>query len=189
EKVDRELETLLDEVDCDVAMLRAPDEWRIGNAKRVLVPLAGKSDEHELRVRLLATISREAPRELVFLTVVPANATDDDVAAATKVLGRLSRMKIPGTVAVEVMRDDDPAAAIIAEAARCDLVVLGMRTSRSGAKQVGTINKRIAAQATCAVMLLSRRQQAQVTDLIQPIRDVANIMPLPFLAKRGTDDD
>ncbi|HEY4178812.1 MAG TPA: amino acid permease [Kofleriaceae bacterium] len=176
DKLDRELEALLNDVDCDVAMMRAPDEWRIGNAKRVLVPLAGRSDEHELRARLLATISREAPREIVFLTVVPSNASDDDVAAATRTLGRLSRMRIPGTLAVEVVRSDDPAGAIIAEAARCDLVVLGMRKSRSGGKQVGTINRRIASECACAVMLLSRQPQAQVTDLIQPIRDVANIV-------------
>ncbi len=187
DKLDRELETLLDEVDCDVAMMRAADEWRIGNAKRVLVPIAGKSEEHELRVRLLATLSREAPRELVFLTVVPANATDDDVAEASKALGRLSRMKIPGTQTVEVVRSDDPVAAIVAETARADLVVLGMRRMRNGKKVVGTINRRIAAEAGCAVMLLSRRQQAQITDLVQPIKGVANIVPLPFLPKPKID--
>lgn len=187
DKLDAELETLLDEVDCDVAMMRAPDDWRIGNARRVLVPIAGKSEEHELRVRLLATLSREAPRELVFLTVVPASATDDEVAEASKALGRLSRMKVPGTQTVEVVRSDDPIAAIVAETARADLVVLGMRRMRNGKKVVGTINRRIAAEAACAVMLLSRRQQAQITDLVQPIKDVANIVPLPFLAKPRTD--
>ena len=164
-------------------MMRAPDDWRIGNAKRVLVPIAGKSEEHELRVRLLATLSREAPRELVFLTVVPANDTDDDVAEASKTLGRLSRRKIPGTAKVEVVRSDDASGAIITETERFDLVVLGMSRMRSGKKVVGTINRRIAADAKCAVMLLSRRQQAQITDLVQPIKDVANIVPLPFLAK------
>jgi APA family basic amino acid/polyamine antiporter len=187
EKLDRELETLLDEVDCDVAMMRAADDWRIGNAKRVLVPIAGKSEEHELRVRLLATLSREAPRELVFLTVVPAAATDDDVAEASKTLGRLSRMKIPGTAKVEVIRSDDAAAAILAETERFDLCVLGMRKMRSGKKVVGTINRRIAADAKCAVMLLSRSPQAQMSDLVQPIKDVANIVPLPFLAKPRVD--
>jgi len=187
DKLDRELETLLEEVDCDVAMMRAPDDWRIGNAKRVLVPIAGKSEEHELRVRLLATLSREAPRELVFLTVVPSTATDDEVAEASKALGRLSRMKVPGTQTVEVVRSDDPVAAIVAETARVDMVVLGMRRARSGKKVVGTINRRIAAEAACAVMLLSRRQQAQMSDLMQPIKDVANIVPLPFMAKPRVD--
>lgn len=182
-KLDRELEALLDDVDCDVAMMRAPDDWRIGNAKRVLVPIAGKSDEHELRARLLATISREAPRELVFLTVVPASATDDEVAEASKMLGRLSRMKIPGTQTVEVVRSDDPVATIVAETQRADLVVLGMRRTRAGKKVVGTINRRVAAEAGCAVMLLSRRPQAQITDIMQPIKDVANIVPLPFIQK------
>jgi nucleotide-binding universal stress UspA family protein len=185
-KLDAELEELLNDVDCDVAMMRAPDDWRICNAKRVLVPIAGKSDEHELRSRLLATISREAPRELVFLSVVPVAATDDDVANAVKALGRLSRMKIPGTQTVEVVRSDDPTAVILSEAARCDLVVLGMRKSRTtGKKMVGTINRRIAAEAACAVMLLSRRQQAQMSDLMQPMKDIANIVP--FMPKPRAD--
>ncbi len=189
DRLDRELEDLLNTTDCDLAMMRAPDTWRIGNARRVLVPVAGKSDEYELRARLLATLSREVPRELVFLHVVPGAASDDDVASAGKLLGRLSRMRVPGTRTVEVVRSDDPTATILAEAARCDLVVLGMRTGRFGRKMLGTINRRIAAEAECAVMLLSRRPQTQMSTLVQPIRDVAQSVPLPFITRRTIDDE
>ena len=40
--------------------MRAPDDWRIDTAKRVLVPVAGKGEEAELRARILATLSRDA---------------------------------------------------------------------------------------------------------------------------------
>jgi hypothetical protein len=33
-------------------------------------------------------------------------------------------------------------------------------------------------------MLLSRRQQAQISGLVQPIRDVANIVPMPKMMSR-----
>lgn len=181
--LDRQLETLMNEVDCDITMMRAPDDWKITNAKRVLVPIAGKSEEAELRARILASLSREAPRELVFLSVLPAAATDDELAVAMRTLTKLAAMKLPGTRVIEVVRSDDPTAAILAEAARCDLVVLGMRRSRQGKKQLGTINRAIVAQASCAVLLLSTQSQLGVAELTRPIRDVAQLVP--FVPKRA----
>ncbi len=183
--LDRELEELLNQVDCDVTMMRAPDDWKISAARRVLVPIAGKSEEAELRARILASLSREAPRELVFLCVLPAAATDDEVTSAVRALTGLARMKLPGTQAIEVVRSDDPASAILAEAARCDLVVLGMRRSRQGKKQLGTINRAVVSQAACAVLLLSTQSQIGMAELTKPIRDAAQFVP--FVPKR-TDE-
>ncbi len=185
-KFARSLEELINDLDCDIATMRAPDEWRIGNAKRVLVPIAGRSDEQDLRARVLATLSREAPRELVFLSVLPAAADDDEVADAAKLLTRRAVMRLPGTKSVEIVRDDDAVNAILAAAERCDLVVLGMRKSRTGRKMLGTINRRIAAKATCAVMVLSARTQAQISDLARPIGAVAQIVP--FLPRRAESE-
>ncbi len=179
----REVETLVNELDCDIAAMRVPDDWRIGEARRVLVPIAGPSEEHGLRARVLATLSRELRRELVFLNVLPAAASDEDVAAAAKALTRLASMRLPDTRTVEVVRDDDPVVAILAAAERCDLVVLGMRHGTNGRKTLGTINRRIAAKATCAVIVLSGRPQAQISDLARPIGAVAGIMP--FLPRRA----
>ncbi len=178
--LDRQLEDLMNDVDCDITMMRAPDDWKISEAKRVLVPIAGKSEEAELRARTLASLSREAPRELVFLSVLPAAATDEELATAMRTLTKLAAMKLPGTRVIEVVRSDDPTAAILVEAARCDLVVLGMRRSRQGKKQLGSINRAIVSQAACAVMLLSTQSQMELT---RPIRDVAQLVP--FLPKRA----
>ena len=183
----RELAALVNGVDCDVAMMRTPPDWRVGQARRVLVPIAGKSDEHELRSRLLATLCREAPRELVFLAVVPAAATDDEVAAATRAVARLTNLEIPGTRTIEVVRSDEPAAAILAASARCDLLVLGMRRDKSGRKSLGPINRKLTTGATCALMLLSRRMQVvSVTGVTRPLRDVAQFVP--FLPRRTVDE-
>jgi APA family basic amino acid/polyamine antiporter len=166
------LETLVNDVDCDVALMRAPEEFRIGDAKRVLVPVAGKGDAGELRARLLGTLCRDMPRELVFLAVVPANASDDLLAETVKTVSHLSDMNIPTKPTVEVVRSDDIAAAILAEAARADLVVLGLRQSRQGRRMLGTINRAVAFESPCAVMLLARRPQGAVSDL-------ANVIPWP----------
>jgi amino acid transporter len=164
--VDRPLEDLINAVDCDVAMMRAPDDWRIGTAKRVLVPVGGRGEEHELRARVLGTLCREAKREVVFLTVVPTAASEEDLATALRQV-----MKIPMTAKAEVIRSDDPASAILDEATRSDLLVLGLRRSRQGRKMLGSINRKLSREAACAVMLLSRRTQVSIS------RPIATVIP------------
>ena len=170
-KLEEQLETLVNDVDCDVALMRAPEDWRIGNAKRVLVPVAGRGDAAELRARLLGTLCRELPRELVFLTVLPDDAGDEQLAEMVRSVSHLADMNIPTKPVVEVVRSSDPADAILAEAARADLVILGLRQSRQGRRLLGTINRRVAFEAPCAVMLLARRMQG-MSELYRPIQNV-----------------
>ncbi|HEY5934507.1 MAG TPA: amino acid permease [Kofleriaceae bacterium] len=192
---DRKVEELLNDVDCDVGIMRAPDDWRIETAKRVLVPVAGKGEEAELRARILATLSRDRTRQLVFMTVIPAAANEDEMTSAVRALDRQADLNIPTKPTVEVVRSDDVATAIIAEAARFDLVVLGLRRSRSGRKMLGTINRKIASEAPCAVMLLSRRTTAineTIGDIYRPLRDVAQVplslIPNPWGSRKTGDD-
>lgn len=175
--LDRQLEDLINEVDCDVALMRAPDDWQIGAAKRVLVAVAGKGEDHELRTRLLATLCRETAREIVFITVVPASTTDDDLTAALRNVTRLASLKLPVTPAVEVVRSDDPASAIKAAAERFDLLILGLRRARQGRKMLGTINRAIAFSAPCAVILLSQRAAA--------MSELAQVLPWPRAETAG----
>ena len=79
------------------------------------------------------------------------------------------------------MRSDDPAAAILEESARCDLLVLGLRRARAGRKMLGAINRRLALEAPCAVMLLSRRAAA-ISELYRPIATV-----IPWTPRRADD--
>jgi basic amino acid/polyamine antiporter, APA family len=186
--VEQQLEELINEVDCDVAMMRAPDDWRIGDVERVLVPVAGRGEEHELRARLLATLCRDRHREVVFLAVVPEEADPDAAQAAERSVQQLARMKLPMTAIAEVARGDDPAAVILRHARRADLLVLGLRRSRQGRKMLGTLTRRLATEAPCAVILLSRRA-ATMSELYRPIRgvvkDVATVLPWP----RRDDDE
>jgi amino acid transporter len=151
-----QLESLVADVDCDVALMRAPEDWRIGTAKRVLVPIGGRGDADELRARLLGTLCRDAAREIVFLSVVPLNASEDAVAEASKNLAQISDMNIPVKPTIDVVRDDDRAAAILRAARRADLVILGLGQLR-GRRTLGAVNQRVAFESPCAVMLLARR--------------------------------
>jgi APA family basic amino acid/polyamine antiporter len=176
-ELDREVENLINAVDCDVAVMRAPEEWRVGGARRVLVPVGGRGEEHELRARLLATLCRDMPREVRFLTVVPALAGEDEVAERVRSVSRLADMNIPMTPTVEVAKNDDPADAILAAAASSDLLVLGLRHSRStGRKVFGEVTLRIARNAPCATIMLARRQAA-MKELTRPLRDAVQVIP------------
>ena len=183
--IESELEDLINDVDCDVAVMRSPDEWRIGTAKRVLVPVGGRGEEQEMRARLLGTLCREMPREIVFLTVVPQAADDDTLATTIRALSHMADMNIPGTPRIEVVRSDDPATAILEEAARCDLMILGLRRSRQGRKMLGAINHRIAFEASCAVILLSRRAAA-MSELYRPIRGVVQDV-IPWTPRKADE--
>ena len=179
--LDRELEDLINDVDCDVAVMRAPVDWRVGGAARVLVPVGGRGEEHGLRARLLGTLCREMPREIRFLTVLPASASDDEVADAARAVSRVADLNIPVEPIVEVVRSGDPAEAILAEAARSDLLVLGLRQSSSGRKVFGKITLRIARSAPCAVILLARRAAA-MCEIYRPLRGAV----IPWRGRAGT---
>jgi amino acid transporter/nucleotide-binding universal stress UspA family protein len=153
-KVVLELEALINDVECDAAMMRAPADWRASEVKRVLVPIGGRGEEHELRARLLGALCRETPRELRFLTVVRAKASAAEEAEARRMANRVADMNIPGTPVVDVVRNDDPAAAVLEAAATCDLLVLGLQT-RSGRKTFGEVTRRIAHGAPSAVIVLA----------------------------------
>ena len=177
--LDRELEDLINEVDCDVAVMRAPEDWRVGDARRVLVPVGGRGEEHELRARLLATLCRDMPREIRFLTVMPPGAGEEQVADQVRAISRVADLAIPGaSIKVEVVKGEDPSAAILAEAASSDLLILGLRQSRStGRKVFGKVTLRIARAAPCAVILLSRRPTA-IKELYRPLKGAVQLIPL-----------
>jgi basic amino acid/polyamine antiporter, APA family len=176
--LETELEDLINDVDCDVAVMRAPTDWRVGDAKRVLVPVGGGGGEHELRARLLGTLYRELPRDLHFLSVVPSAASDDEIARAVRVANRAADMNIPMTPAVEVVTSDDPAGAILSHAEGYDLLVLGIGQGRKGRKAFSDITLRIARGAPCAVILLASKQAA-MSELTRPLRGAVEVLPWP----------
>lgn len=150
------LEALINDVDCDASVMRVPAEWRVDAAKRVLVPIAGRGEAHELRARLLGALFRHMPRELRFMTVIPQNASAADENEALRIAKRVADVNIPVTPVVDVVRHDDPTAAILEAAAACDLMVLGLQT-RGGRKTFGDVTLQIARSAPCAVIVLANK--------------------------------
>lgn len=160
----KELEELINVVACDVALMCMPPAWRLESARRVLVPLGGRGEQHALRARLLGSITRAGAREVTFLRVVSARASEAEVEEARRSAERLARDNLPGVHTVEVVRSDDVVGAVTEAAAHHDLLILGLQvehtTFRMGRSRAtfGLLALDMARRAPCATILLSGRR-------------------------------
>ena len=159
-----ELEELINVVACDVALMCMPPSWRLEDARRVLVPLGGRGEQHALRARLLGSITRGAAREVTFLRIVPTGASEAEAEEARRNAERLARDNLPGAHAVEIVRSDDVVGAVADAAAHHDLLILGLQvehtTFRMGRSRAifGSLALDMARRAPCATIMLSGRR-------------------------------
>ncbi len=151
------LEELLDTVDCDVIFLKAPKDFRLRNARRVLVPIGGRGGQHELRARLLGSLGRaaEAP-EVTLLTMLPAEATVEDESAAHKRLERTASDKAKSRAATALVKTDDAVGAIVERTAEHDVLILGLHRASGGKRVFGEFVLKVAERSQCAVIMLSQ---------------------------------
>ena len=109
----RDLQDLIEEVGCDVALMKSPPEWQLHEVERVLVPVGGRGTEHELRARFLSSLCRGDHREVTFLSIVSTQATESQVKQTRQTIERLAEVKLPTRVKVEVIKSDTPVEAIL----------------------------------------------------------------------------
>ena len=165
-----ELEELINQVDCDVAIMRAPPDWRLAAVRRIVVPIAGKGEEHELRARLLGSLCRTGDRDIKFITVLDSATSDAKRDDALIQVSRLARTKIRGTPSVQVIRSDDPADALKRAAQDADLVVLGLKSAGWQRKVIGPISLQITTEVSCATILLSSKRSRAYSEIYRPLR-------------------
>lgn len=151
------LEHLVNRVDCDVAIMRAPKNWRLEHARRILVPVGGRGEQHALRARVLGSICRDAERDITFIRVVPEDASDKMMAEAEAQVLQQAEDTVPGDYRVELTLSNDPAAAIIEEAADYDVVILGLRRVGRHAS-FGDFALRVVRDAPCATIMLAAKR-------------------------------
>jgi len=152
----RALEDVMSSVDCDVTFLSAPDGWRLENVTRVLVPVGGRGQHSELRARLLGSLSRAGPLEVLWLSIVAPHVSDEAFELARKRVLELAEHSTTGTPLVLVERAADFGQAVAAHCKPTDLLVLGLRRPERGRRVFGELAPRIAAQVSCATVVISR---------------------------------
>ena len=155
EDPNRVLQDLVEKVGCDVALMKSPPRWRLRDVRRVLVPVGGRGAEHELRARLLGSLTRNGGREVTFISVVPTSSSKSFLKNSQKTLRRLAEVQLRGNIQVEIIQSDSPVEAILQASDNFDLIVLGLgEISSSNLLENSAI--RVAHECKCAAVLLSR---------------------------------
>lgn len=149
------LEKLLNKVECDVVVLRAPPGFHLEQARRVLVPVGGRGGHDEIRARVLGNLERAAAREVTFCGVVKTAASKDECDERRRMLRLLAEDETHGTPRADLIASDDVVGAIVERARDVDFVVIGLQ--RHGGKTFfGEVALRIARSTQAATLMISR---------------------------------
>jgi APA family basic amino acid/polyamine antiporter len=183
EAVESRTESLLEQLEVDTVILRAPRRWSLEAARRVLVPIGGGRDQSHLRARLLSSLVRTGNRDITYFHTIPSGASSEDAARAERDLRNLARDEVPGPHQVLVERTDDPQGVIVRRAAESDLVVMGTQRRGRGNAQIGRLPILIARQIDVPLILISRRAQRSL-----PLGlDISGQINLPVSGKLDFD--
>jgi len=153
-----QLEKLLNRVQCEVVVVRAPPHFDLKEARNVLVPIGGRGRQDEIRARLLGALTRHrGQRRIRFCAVVEEAAPPEVAAAREQSLQALADDEAPGAGSVEVVRSDDVIHALVERGNDADLVVLGLQQHK-GQTLFGELSLRIAAAIDTATLMIRRRR-------------------------------
>lgn len=151
------LEQLLRQVQSEVLIVRAPPDFRLPDVKHVLVPIAGRGEQDEVRARIIGGLSRgESKPTVTFCSVVPEDAPAQTNAPFGAWIDSLRGDDGAGEVRTEVLRDDDVVAAIVERSRKADLVILGLQ-HLEGERRLGEMVLRIAMATPTATLVVGRR--------------------------------
>jgi APA family basic amino acid/polyamine antiporter len=150
------VDRVLTEAPCDV-FVETAGSGRVSETESVLLPTAG-GPHGDLALAAAAAVARASGGRVVPVTVIPPAASGEERRLARDfVAGIVGRL---GATAGEplLLEDDDVAAALIAESARHDLVVLGAtRESRLQQLAVGAIPYAVAGASDTPVLMVRGR--------------------------------
>ncbi|HUH02633.1 MAG TPA: amino acid permease [Kofleriaceae bacterium] len=179
-----EIDELIDHLECDVAVMRAADSWRLADARRILVPVGGGGEVHEMRARVLGSICRGTERAVTIVRVLPARATDAQVADALRGASAMAVSKLRVSPLVQIVRSDDPVATLVEMSRDYDLVLLGVAQTRWGRAIFGGVPLEVARQVACAAMIISRRRAQIYSEVYRPLRDAVRVIPRTVMPPR-----
>ncbi|EMI52164.1 APC family permease [Rhodopirellula sallentina] len=154
---DSPLERLLGELSTDVVVLRAPPDWELSQAERILVPVGGRGGHDYLLTRLLSSLSRHQKRQVKFLRVVPTSMLPMDRRRVAKELKRTAEENSGSDCEQEVVTSNDVLGTITNQAGEKGLIVLGVQRLGPRQKLFGDFTRKIALESDSPIIIISRR--------------------------------
>jgi APA family basic amino acid/polyamine antiporter len=153
----KNLETLMNRVDSDVVVLRAPNGWNLSTVKKVLVPIGGRGQQDRLRARLLGSLHHLGIEQVTFLLILPKDTPRDIVKRARKWLFRLAEDELALEAEINVVLNNNVSDEIIRQAADNDLLILGLQRMGPRQKAFGKVVLNIAENTQCGLILINRK--------------------------------
>lgn len=156
EKTTQKLENLITQVPCDVVVLRQPHTgWKISEARKVLIPVAGFDKHDLLRARITASLWRNFRPEITFMQILPENATNAEIRKQRRLIQKFGEEIIPTGFKSSVILSNNVRQTLIQETARHDLMIMGLGRLMPGDKAFGPIPMEIIQHTQTAVIFIS----------------------------------
>lgn len=153
---DTPLEGLLSQLETDVVVLRATRNWHLAGTEKILVPIGGRGGHDYLLARLLGSLTRLQKCQVTFLRVVPEDIDPAEYRRAKRELDRTAYDNIVGRSERVLLKSDDPISAIT-EAAKDQMVILGVQRIGPHRKLFGSFTRQIARRSDSPLIVISRR--------------------------------
>lgn len=162
---------LIEDIEADVVIVRAPYRWRMEGAARVLIPVRGRRDHSHLRTRLLASLCRTGERRLTFLRIVPEHTPPEERRQLEREVRGLARDSATGPFEVVLECTDNREEAIVRHVRESDLVLMGTERHDRRWPGFGRLVRTIARETDVPIVLIGRRTGRSARFLYRSPRD------------------
>ena len=152
------LEKLVKNVNSDVVVFRQPfSGWKITEAQKILIPVAGLDSNDPLRARVAASLWRASQPEITFVQILPSNTPDEKIQNNHKRLSRFAGRIIPGKTEVRILANDHVTGELIKQSQKHDLVIMGLGRAGLHEKAFGSIALTLAEETDSALIFISKK--------------------------------
>ena len=157
-QTNQNLEKLVRHLKADVVVFRQPySGWRITEALKILIPVAGFESHDALRARVAASLWRASQPEITFIQILPTTTPRETIERNNLRLSRFAGRIIPGKTVVHIIRNDDVALELIKQASAHDLVIMGLGKAGKNEKAFGHLALTLAEKTDTALIFISNK--------------------------------
>ncbi len=152
------LERLIQRVRCDVVVFRQPyPGWKISQARKVLIPVAGHQSHDALRARVASSLWRTVQPEFTFVQIMPPGTSEKDQQAQLKIIERFAGRIIPQKSDCRIILSGTVRETLIELTDSHDLVIMGLGKSGTNNKVFGQIPIEMAEKTDTALIFISHK--------------------------------
>jgi hypothetical protein len=152
------LEKLVHHVKSDVVVFRQPHSgWKITEARKILIPVAGLDNNDPLRARVAASLWRASQPEITFVQILPENTPAETIKKNHLRLSRFAGRIIPAKTEVKIIPSNNVTGELVNLSAEHDLVIMGLGKPGLHEKAFGKLSLTLAEQTDTALIFISKK--------------------------------